>query len=74
MAKDSKILQFSFIVVGGDFHFAFQDDEGFVFRWVAVDGYLRAGFHGIEHTMAFIFKALMEVIIHPQTWRSLGLG
>lgn len=65
MAEDGKILQFSFIVVGGDFHFALQDDKGFVFRWMSVDGYLRARFNGIEHAMALLVKALVKVIIHP---------
>lgn len=48
LAEDCEILQFSFIVVGGDFHFAFQDNDSFVFRRVAVDGYLCAWFQRIE--------------------------
>lgn len=47
------------------FHFALQDNEGFVFRGVAVEGYLRARFNGIEHAMALLVKALVKVIIHP---------
>jgi hypothetical protein len=29
-------------------------------------------FQGIEETVALVIKALMEVVVHPQSWRFLG--
>ena len=61
------------IIVSSHSNRASQDNERLILCWVPMDGYHSPWLYRIQKPMALVFQRLMEVIVHTQTRRALGL-
>ena len=75
ISREYGILNDVFIVVIEHYsHLAPYKYERFSGISMAMDGNNGSWLHGIEEAMSCIFKALMEIVVHPQARGILGSG
>ena len=73
VTEDTRLHDLTLVIVNQHFHLALQNHKGLVLGGMMMNWNLGAGFQGIEKTMAFVFKALMEIVVFPKSGRLFRL-
>ena len=73
MADDTGLQHLTIVIIGRYLDLAFENDKCLGFGRMMMHRYKCARLQTIEEAMTLIIEAFMEVIVHPQSWRLLGL-
>ncbi len=73
VTQDTRLDDLTLVIVNQHFHLALQNHKGLVLGGMMMNRNLGAGFQGIEKAMAFVFKALMEIVVLPEPGRLFRL-
>lgn len=67
-ADNTRGDNYSLVIVSGDSDLTFQYDKGLVLVRMMMHRNESTWLQGIEETVTLILKALVEVVVHPQSW------
>ena len=73
VTQDARLNDLTLVIVNQHLHPTLQYHEGFVLGRVMMNGNLGSRFQSIKKTMAFVFKALMEIVVLPKPGRFFRL-
>ncbi len=73
LTQDDGLQDLALVIVGRHLHPTPQYHKSLVLSGMVMHWNLSARLQRIEETVAFVLKALMEVVVHPQPRRLLGL-
>ena len=68
LTDNTRLQNLTVIVIGCHPDLTLQNHKGLCFCGMMVYWYLSARFQCVEETMALVLKALMEVVVHSQSW------
>ena len=73
MTQHTGLHDLTIVIINQHLHPALQYHKGLILGGMMMDRDLGTRFQGIEKTMAFVFKALMEIVVLPQPGRLFRL-
>ena len=73
VADDARLQHLTIVIIGRYLDLAFENDKCLGFGRMMMHRYKCAWLQTIKEAMTLIIETLMEIIVHPQSRRLLGL-